>query len=159
MNSMSLSKDDIETILINLNASKEDLCNRGLWNIAEEYQQLIYKILVNFADTLGEKVNEYVTELSPVSKESINHSCDETMKEEIRKAPTEPEQKWISVSEKLPKPYEDVLVCNPVGDMKVIDGCYSTEIPGEWMWFTTNWRFGEVIAWMPLPEPYKEAMR
>ena len=54
-----LSKDDIETILINLNASKEDLCNRGLWSIAEEYQQLIYKIVVNFADTLGEKVNEY----------------------------------------------------------------------------------------------------
>ena len=86
MNSMSLSKDDIETILINLNASKEDLCNRGLWNIAEEYQQLIYKILVNFADTLGEKVNEYVTELSPVSKESINDNSDVTMKEEIRNA-------------------------------------------------------------------------
>lgn len=66
---------------------------------------------------------------------------------------------WIPVSEKLPKPYEDVLVCNPVGDMKVIDGCYSTEIPDEWMWFTTNWRFGNVIAWMPLPKPYKEATR
>ena len=87
MNSRSLSKADIETILINLNASKEDLCNRGLWNIAEEYQQIIYKILVNFADTLGEKLNEYVTELLPVSKESINDNSDE-MKEEIRKAAT-----------------------------------------------------------------------
>ena len=58
-NNMMLTADDIETILIHLNASKEDLCNRGLWNIAEEYQQLIDKILFIFADTLGEKANEY----------------------------------------------------------------------------------------------------
>lgn len=64
--------------------------------------------------------------------------------------------RWIPVSgEKFPKPNEDVLVCNSEGDMEVIDGCYSTEIPDEWIWFTTNWRFGDVVAWMPLPTKYE----
>lgn len=80
MNSMSLSKDDIETVLITLNASKEDLCNRGLWKVAEEYQQLIDKILVNFADTLGEKVNEYVTELSHATEPERTAKVTDTWK-------------------------------------------------------------------------------
>jgi len=61
---------------------------------------------------------------------------------------------WIPVSEKLPEANLDVLVCNSEGDIEISNGSYSVEIPGEWMWFTTNWRFGEVVAWMPLPEPY-----
>ena len=75
--------------------------------------------------------------------------------EDVEKAPTEP--RWIPVIEKLPEE----------------DGCYivTTKIPfyenGAYGYITgaayyiscvMNWydANGEVIAWMPLPEPYTE---
>lgn len=61
---------------------------------------------------------------------------------------------WIPVSERLPEEETDVLVCNANGDIDIASGSYSTEI-NEFIWYISGWRFGEVIAWMPLPEPYK----
>lgn len=66
---------------------------------------------------------------------------------------------WIPVSERLPEEEMDVLVCNDNGDIEISRGSYSTEMKNEFIWYTSGWRFGEVIAWMPLPEPYKGEMR
>lgn len=63
---------------------------------------------------------------------------------------------WIPVSERLPEKETEVLVCSDTGNMEVCGGSMSTEMPGEWIWYTSGWRFGEVVAWMPLPKPYKE---
>ena len=63
--------------------------------------------------------------------------------------------KWIPVSERLPEESVEVLVCSDNGDIEVADCYYSTEIEGMTVWLTSGWRFGKVIAWMPLPEPYK----
>lgn len=55
---------------------------------------------------------------------------------------------WIPCSESLPEYGIGVLTFNRDGEYEVnhvIDEEY-----GEWFW-------GGVIAWMPLPEPYKEA--
>lgn len=68
----------------------------------------------------------------------------------------EPDTRWISVHKALPKDEVDVLVCSDTGNIEVSCGSRSTEIEDEFIWYTSGWIFGKVIAWMPLPEPYKE---
>jgi len=66
----------------------------------------------------------------------------------------EQESKWIPVSERLPEEETDVLICNKQGEIEISQGSRSTEVDA-FIWYTSGWRFGEVIAWQPLPEPYK----
>lgn len=59
----------------------------------------------------------------------------------------EPEHKWIPVSEALPEERKNVLVTTIDGDIKV---SYRSDV--------TYWLHigrGNVIAWMPLPEPWR----
>ena len=63
-------------------------------------------------------------------------------------------QQWIPVTERLPEEETDVIVCNANGDIQISRGSHSTEMKDHFIWYTTGWRFGKVIAWMPLPEPY-----
>ena len=65
------------------------------------------------------------------------------------------QHRWIPVSERLPEEETDVLICNENGDIELSRGSYSTEVKNDFIWYTSGWRFGKVIAWMPLPEPYK----
>ena len=74
-------------------------------------------------------------------------------------------RRWIPVSEKLPPDDEDVLVQYEQGGMEVVyyhidDTFYPTEYKdlNETGWFNENGDalYFEPIAWMPLPEPYKE---
>ena len=60
---------------------------------------------------------------------------------------------WIPCSERLPEPDKFVLICGEEGDIEVAKGYISTEIE-EFVWLKSSWRFGEVVAWMLLPEPY-----
>lgn len=69
----------------------------------------------------------------------------------------EKENGWIPVSERLPEECENVLT-----SVK-FTGClgrYGTFKKIGYIDYCGNWRGdcigGEVIAWMPLPEPYKE---
>lgn len=64
--------------------------------------------------------------------------------------------KWIPVNKDLPEEEVDVLVCDKNGRMMVTKGSYSTEIKGHFIWYITDWEFGEVVAWASLPDPYKE---
>lgn len=58
-------------------------------------------------------------------------------------------ERWIPVSERLPEELTTVLITDKDGDVflatfiEVINGC-------------AEWTTDGIIAWMPLPEPYKE---
>ncbi len=41
---MRLTPNEIEIIRIHINAFKESLCNRGRWNEAQEYQDIVDKL-------------------------------------------------------------------------------------------------------------------
>ena len=73
-----------------------------------------------------------------------------------------PEQRWIPVTERLPKPNEyeeDVrkyfLVQNEYGDMMV--ACYCGNGKGTWweQMYTYCAIRDEIVAWMPLPESWR----
>jgi len=71
-----------------------------------------------------------------------------------------PEQRWIPCSERLPEARQSVILSteNWTGE-----GCYweTTEYHVIWKgyrWKATYWD-DEVIAWMPLPEPYRAERR
>lgn len=107
-----------------------------------------------------------------------NHSA---LKALINMQPTiEPEQRWISCSERLPEDIRPVIVTwkntDPASYYQYIVGkhftgtaCYKN---GKWYWYSSTTEdmlaeYGrcdseefdeaiECIAWMPLPEPYRE---
>ena len=73
----------------------------------------------------------------------------------IEEAPSA--EQWIPCeSHHYPDEEEDVLVCSDTGNMCVTHGCKFDSLDGEFEFFTPGWKFGEVVAWMPLPEPYVE---
>lgn len=67
----------------------------------------------------------------------------------------QPEQQWIPVEERLPEPWSLVLVtdtCKNVSMCQMSWGNKNWYDEGEnWMYFPDS-----VIAWMPLPEYYRE---
>lgn len=77
-----------------------------------------------------------------------------TLCDSIRELPTvTPTQKWIPCSERLPEIHnraERYFVTLKCGD---IDIAKFTECNGEHWW---NFNYDDVVAWQPLPNPYKE---
>lgn len=57
--------------------------------------------------------------------------------------PVQPEPRWIPCSERLPETYGAYLV------QDVCEGIFVDYWRGDWLAKTT------MVAWMPLPEPYK----
>lgn len=96
---------------------------------------------------------QYVPFLNGVN-ETLPMECEIA----LRSVPSaEPKTGWIPVSERLPKARESVILSTKEWTG---EGCYweTTKHHVIWKgyrWNTTYWD-DEVIAWMPLPEPYKE---
>ncbi len=64
-------------------------------------------------------------------------------------------RRWIPCKEKLPEPLQDVLLTTTILDRITIGWIYSD---GTWAIYEgeANADADEIIAWKPLPEPYKE---
>ena len=70
------------------------------------------------------------------------------------------EQRWIPVSERLPEPYIPVLISAVEKDRDIVE-CGMTRNIGiihrKPEWITADFGFPvKVVAWMSLPEPYRE---
>lgn len=79
-----------------------------------------------------------------------NHSGDDAMQEcidAIREMPsvTLQEPKWIPVSEMLPECGKEVLTISNYGNYEI------NHIIDDNEWF-----YDDIVAWMPLPQPYRE---
>ena len=63
---------------------------------------------------------------------------------------------WVPVIERLPEDEKIVLVTDDEGFVRMMSHEY---IPDGGYWFTAEERImvgeSEIVAWMPLPEPYK----
>lgn len=68
----------------------------------------------------------------------------------------EQEPKWIPVSERLPEENGQYLVTvkNLTGYEQLYNNVFECEF-FEKDWIFKGWKDNKVIAWMPLPQPYK----
>lgn len=62
------------------------------------------------------------------------------------------DQRWVPVSKRLPEYDGEYLVF--LDNLEVTTASYLTGINGRQRW-ELEWIGQEVIAWMPLPEPYR----
>ena len=77
------------------------------------------------------------------------HNCECLLDD----APTiEPEQRWIPVSETVDVPEHEVLACDKYGQELI---GFIFEKDEQWMCESDECFMFDVVAWMPLPEPYK----
>ena len=117
------------------------LCNKEVYGNNQDIYSAI-AVLEDYEDT----------GITPDQLQVINEEYQKMAKElaEVRQ-----QNRWIPVSERLPDYEEEVLITN--GKYVTIDERYfleNTEDGEAYTWDINGW--DDVVAWMPLPEPYKE---
>lgn len=108
------------------------------------------------------------TECNQYGKPTLDYDSGLKVIEHLKKMPSElpsAEAEWIPVSERLPKaedmyqPPEQRYLCQleAYGEKKF---CVLSRLKGAvspfWDWYGVAVHDSEVIAWMPLPKPYRE---
>lgn len=88
-----------------------------------------------------------------LTRMSTNHFYGHREQEAFKLGAEALKQRWILITDELPKIGDRALVTIPsIGETFVTIGTYA----GEYRWYVSDYGFCEkVIAWMPLPEPYK----
>lgn len=100
------------------------------------------------------------TECNPYGKPTLDYDSGLKVIEHLKKMPSELPSagaEWIPCSERLPKKGEVVLITNGKGNVRC--GQYRSEydVRGEThYWWWKGKTIESVLAWMPLPKPYRE---
>ena len=93
------------------------------------------------ADALIEDINVWFAD---------SYHLIDSVKERIDAAPTIEQPHWVSCSERLPETNGEYLVTRASANLYCyIDIVKKTNVSGD----IAN----DIVAWMPLPEPYKES--
>ena len=112
------------------------------------------------SDTISRQAVITLIENKPYSWDNLTER--EGMIRALKNLPSE-ELRWIPVTERFPDAKygegDSVLCCTETGLMYILywDGgnwCVPTGEPHQWVNHKTGWH-DRVIAWMPLPEPYR----
>ncbi len=131
--------------LIDADALRESLFESSQFDTYNDYSMVIDTI--DLAPTIEPDWNEML-----VLCDNCGHAVH--VKRINAKPIIESERKteWLPCSEKLPKPYEDVLVSTSQNRIQL------GWIDRDAEWTITRFRIGDdkVLAWMPLPKSYKE---
>ena len=92
-------------------------------------------------------IGKYLTDGNPIWKtEPIKEATDMAIKALQQTA-------WIPVEERLPENGVDDIVLVSVGYDMEFGRCNNN---GEWLIWSSGWvHCDKVLAWMPLPEPYR----
>lgn len=122
----------------------DDLIKRQ--DAIDALQEEINKAIPPFDDVVGaircgvRLARNIIEDLPPVEPEVIAYG-----EVELKSA-----QQWIPCSERLPRTY--CLFCDIDGDV-----FYGHRYDGKWWADGQDYRIKNVIAWMPLPQPWKES--
>lgn len=125
----------------------------------------VCKISFEIAEIL-ENENEVESCQDALSREKVYEIIEQLMdgsldefytKKAIHELPSvQPEQRWISVSDRLPESDEDVLVTNGIG---IYIGWIDPTDNGWRVDSESEYFMDDILAWMLLPEPFKAERR
>lgn len=121
-----------------------------------EYDELFHST-VDFATKVKETEEEFIFQtVEPFCRDILERKIS---KKELREMLLRAERmKWIPCSERMPEnDMEEVLVWFEYNQLFQTVGTSHT-FRGEWSNFvngSSGWKDLRIIAWMPLPEPYK----
>lgn len=150
-------KEFIEKLIGRLEELRIDKSNYfGVLNIVAEKYDRANEMLDDAIEIAKELAEEYIPCTKPCTDceayDLVKHNCPKfckVIKETVEELAEEYNNGWIPCSERLPQADEYVLcsVKDEYAKHNIIISQFKDEI---------YWHNGRIIAWMPIPEPYKQ---
>ena len=121
------------------------MAHTGICMLTGDKFQIFHKYV---EDIMGRPILTHEMGIASIADEIKAKSKDDFIVLCTDESSSENPNKWVPVSERLPEDGKQVLCCNKYGSV------FTSELT----WSKGYLMFGQhsdVIAWMPLPEPYK----